>query len=86
MLQSTHSHQHQRPSIEPVVPHEIEQHYTPKEVAQVLKISPSQVIKIFRDHPRVLKFSSPATRLRRTRRELRIPASAIHEEITKRCR
>jgi hypothetical protein len=54
----------------------IEQHFTPAELAEIWKIHPSTVIRLFQDEPGVFKIGTPNRRDgKRDKITLRIPAS-----------
>jgi len=55
----------------------LEKHYTPAEVASLWQLSEDSVRRIFRDHPGVLKLSSPERRFKRGYCVLRIPESIL---------
>jgi hypothetical protein len=68
---------------------QIEQHYTPRQVAELWNVSEATVRRLFEDDPAVLKISMPSllqNRKRKPRVSLRIPASAmerVHAQQTR---
>src|SRR5664280_2659572 len=59
---------------------QIEQHYTPRQIADLWSVSEATVRRLFEDDPAVLKISMPhllQNRRRKPRVSLRIPASAM---------
>lgn len=60
-----------------------EHHYTPQEVAEILKVTPQTVQRIFRQVPGVVEFGSRETLRKRARMFIRIPKSVFvrwHEQ------
>lgn len=67
----------------------IEQHYTPREVAELWGVSVKTVCRLFEDEPGTLKISMPRllARKRAPQVSLRIPASAlarVHDQQSRR--
>jgi hypothetical protein len=62
----------------------IERHYTTLEVAELWKLSPDTVRKIFRDEPGVLKIGEPERRNKQGYISLRIPESVLARVHTQR--
>ena len=54
-----------------------ELHYTPAEIAEILKVTPQTVQRIFRDVPGVIEFGSDETLYKRKRKFIRIPESVF---------
>lgn len=63
----------------------IEEYFTPAEVAGVLKVHTSTIIRMFQDDPGVLKISTPR-RGKRPKVLLRIPKSHLAQVIAERSR
>lgn len=57
----------------------LEKHYTVAEVASLWQLSEDSIRRIFRDHPGVLKLSSPEQRFKRGYCVLRIPESVVQK-------
>ena len=54
-----------------------EQHYTPQEVAEMLKVTPQTVCRMFRDVAGVIEFGSDENAFKRKRKFIRIPKSVF---------
>ena len=54
-----------------------ERHYSVKELAQMLRLSPAAVRRLFRDEPGVLRFGKEKRGHQREYMTLRIPASVV---------
>ena len=60
-----------------------ERHYTPAEIAEILKCDPQTVTRMFRDEPGVIEFGSDERLYKRKRKFMRIPHSVFvrfHEQ------
>jgi hypothetical protein len=56
-----------------------EQHYTPTEVAQMLKVSSDTILRKFADYPGVIDLGAPEKGSKRRYRVLRIPHSVLEK-------
>jgi hypothetical protein len=57
----------------------LEKHFTVTELATLWQLSEDSIRRIFRDHPGVLKLSSPEKRFKRGYCVLRIPESIVQK-------
>ena len=55
----------------------MEAFYTPKEIAEQLKLSTDKVIRLFEKEPGVMVIGNEGTKYKRRYRTLRIPESAV---------
>jgi hypothetical protein len=65
---------------------QIDPHFTPAFYAELWRVSVSTVVRMFQDHPDVLKLGESSNNGKRSRRGLRIPFSVAiraHEERSK---
>jgi hypothetical protein len=64
----------------------LERHYSAQEIAEMWHLSPTTIIRLFRDEPGVVKIGkSPSRRGRRSYTTLRIPESVVqrvHRRLT----
>lgn len=62
----------------------VDQHFTAQFYAELWRLDPSTVVRMFQDVPGVLKLSKPSNNGRRSRVELRIPYSLAMREYRRR--
>jgi len=55
----------------------MEQHYTPRQIAEMWNWSAKKVIRTFKDEPGVLKTERPGTRTKRRYSQISVPESVL---------